>query len=48
MKKLFFLFILLFAQFSFAQIDKINPKTPPAKDGSSKKRTQRMLNLPKK
>ena len=32
MKKLFFLFILLFAQFSFAQIDKINPKTPPAKD----------------
>lgn len=37
MKKLFFLFILLFAQFSFAQIDKINPKTPPAKDAFFKK-----------
>ena len=37
MKKLFFLFILLFAQFSFAQIDKINPKTPPAKDVFFKK-----------
>ena len=32
MKKFLFLFLILFAHFSLAQTDKINPKTPPTKD----------------